>query len=40
VYASLHGNDNAHAKVEHLMGTLFECKEIIKELNFLVNEGK
>jgi hypothetical protein len=40
VYASLHGNNDARAKVEHLMETLFEHKEAIKELNSLVNEGK
>jgi hypothetical protein len=40
VYASLRGNDNAHAKVKHLMETLFEHKETIKDLNSLVNEGK
>jgi hypothetical protein len=40
VYSSLRGNENAHAKVEHLMETLFEPKNTIKELNSLVNEGK
>jgi hypothetical protein len=40
VYASLRGNNDAHAKVEHLMETLFEHKKTIKELNSLVNEGK
>jgi hypothetical protein len=40
MYASLRGNNDAHAKVEHLMETLFEHKETIKELNSLVNEGK
>jgi hypothetical protein len=39
MYASLRGNENAHAKVEHLMETLFEHKETINELNSLVNEG-
>jgi hypothetical protein len=40
VYASLRGNDNARAKIEHLMETLFGHKHTIKELNSLVNEGK
>jgi hypothetical protein len=40
VYASLHGNNDAHAKVKHLIETLFEHKDTIKELNSLVNEGK
>jgi hypothetical protein len=40
VYAYIHDNDNARAKVEHLMGTLFEHKETIKDLNSLINEGK
>jgi hypothetical protein len=40
VYASLHDNNDARAKVKHLMETLFEHKETIKELNSLVNEGK
>jgi hypothetical protein len=40
VYASLRGNNDACAKVEHLMETLFEHKETIKELNSLINEGK
>jgi hypothetical protein len=40
VYASLLGNNDAHAKVEHLMESLFEHKETIKALNSLVNEGK
>jgi hypothetical protein len=40
VYASLRGNNDARAKVEHLMETLFEHKKTIKELNSLVNEGK
>jgi archaellum component FlaC len=40
VYASLWGNNDARAKVKHLMETLFEHKETIKELNSLVNEGK
>jgi hypothetical protein len=40
IYASLHGNNDAHAKFKHLMETLFEHKETIKELNSLVNEEK
>jgi hypothetical protein len=40
VYASLWGNNDARAKVKHLMETLFEHKKNIKELNSLVNEGK
>jgi hypothetical protein len=40
VYASLRGNNDTRAKVEHLMETLFEHKDTIKELNSLVNEGK
>jgi hypothetical protein len=40
VYASLHGNNDAHAKFEHLMETLFEHKDTIKELNSLLNEGE
>jgi hypothetical protein len=40
VYASLCGNNDARAKVKHLMETLFEHKDTIKELNSLINEGK
>jgi hypothetical protein len=39
VYASLHGNNDARAKFEHLIETLFEHKATIKELNSLVNEA-
>jgi hypothetical protein len=40
VYFSLWGNNDARAKVKHLIETLFEHKEVIKELNSLVNEEK
>jgi hypothetical protein len=33
VYSSLHGNNDACAKVEHLMETFFKHKETIKELD-------